>query len=458
MSDVKIVHGYIKNGWFQPAFVGDNYRYDLLKSKAGVAFIDKHRIDINHKFSGFCYAFIGTKGREKLMSFERGSMNYNFIISGAGDAKATLEHVLKEKGTIANKVKSLNYHAVLFTLMSGTNSIVDGDIRYELFASDYKIAEDIVQAINSIGIKAYVTDEKWQAVSGVANEDPFVKGAVKTPEPVVEERDPNYFVLETDVNVAFKAAISVMEQRGFASVLLTGPSGFGKTTAAIRLAKHLGYTFTKVDCGTLQDPTEIATIRGFKGGETVFERTEFINVFENGNAVILLDEANRMYPNVSNALMPVLDGTGQLTIDTEKFVRGKNIIFIATVNMGQQYVGTFQMDTAFLNRFGISAKVGNLQLQDEINIVFNHSSLSRADAGAVVSLLRELRKTLPTSNLDFSPRTAENVALALNSGIGMHWAFRTVLAAICEDQEWKVIIDILNSNGHKMNRVDKPLF
>ncbi len=458
MSDVKLVHGYIKNGWFQPAFVGDNYRYDLLKSKAGVGFVGKHHIDVNQRFSGFCYAIIGTKGREKLMSFERDSMNYNFIISGAGDAKSTLERVLKEKGTIANKVESLNYHAVLFTLMSGTNSIVDGDIRFDLFASDYKIPEDIVQAIKSVGFDAYVTDEKWQVVNGVANEDPFVKGAVKVSELVVEERDPNYFVLETDVNVAFKAAISVMEQRGFASVLLTGPSGFGKTTAAIRLAKHLGYTFTKVDCGTLQDPTEIATIRGFKGGETVFERTEFINVFEKGNAVILLDEANRMYPNVSNALMPVLDGTGQLTIDTEKFVRGQNIIFIATVNMGQQYVGTFQMDTAFLNRFGISAKVGNLQLQDEINIVFNHSNLSRVDAGAVVSLLRELRKTLPTSNLDFSPRTAENVALALNSGIGMHLAFRTVLAAICEDQEWKVIIDILNSNGHKMNRVDKLLF
>ena len=45
--------------------------------------------------------------------------------------------------------------------------------------------------------------------------------------------------------------------------MLTGPSGFGKTTAAKMLARSWVLTFTKVDCSTLVEPNDIVHVAGF---------------------------------------------------------------------------------------------------------------------------------------------------------------------------------------------------
>ena len=79
-------------------------------------------------------------------------------------------------------------------------------------------------------------------------------------------------------------------------------------------------------------------------------------------------------------------------------------------------------------------------------------------SNAVVGLLRELRKTPTNTVLDFSPRTAEAIGMALASGFEMHAAVRIVLNAVSTQEEWKVITDILQVRGFSYKKPKGLLF
>ena len=76
------------------------------------------------------------------------------------------------------------------------------------------------------------------------------------------------------------------------NLLMTGPTGSGKTVAAIRAAALLGRPFFNISMGSSQDPR--ATLIGnthydpTKG--TNFNESTFIKAIQTPNAVILLDE------------------------------------------------------------------------------------------------------------------------------------------------------------------------
>ena len=450
MSDTIEVQGYITFGDFVPIIAEDRryYKVTLSKSNAGEKFAAKEKILLSKQFQGCATAIVGVGGsRKKLIRFERGKNNMLNVVINADNTKRN--ELLNKRKEIANATNVIRHDALVIMLVDAVQNSLSSDTVKISLHGDEQIVYDIVQALNSQGFDAFATDINWNKVSVAEPTSPAV------PDP---ERDRKFFVLEPDVNIAFTAAIHSMKFRGYGTVLLTGPSGFGKTTAAQRLAEHLKFDFVKLDCGTLNEANEIASTRGFKDGATVWEETKFIKAFQKGNAVILLDEANRMYPNVANALMPVLDGTGKLTVATEEYNRGNNVIFIATMNRGAQYVGTFESDAAFLNRFAISARVGELTGEEEAMVVYHHTQLALADAKSIVKILRELRKTIPNSPLDFSPRMAENIALAYGSGLDMFLSFRAALQAIAEPTDWKAIIDTLQINGFKSGKSPKKLF
>ena len=83
----------------------------------------------------------------------------------------------------------------------------------------------------------------------------------------------------------------------------------------------------------------------------MFDETKFVKAITSGNSVILLDELNRAYPNVLNTLLPVLDDTRTLTVGTETYEVADNVIFIATANIGQQYVQERSVVTLLFESF-----------------------------------------------------------------------------------------------------------
>src|ERR1044072_5180877 len=69
--------------------------------------------------------------------------------------------------------------------------------------------------------------------------------------------------------------------------------------------------------------------------------------------LVFLDELNRCPENARNALMPPLDSTRRIfhPIENRFLDIPSNVQFVAAVNRGTAYTGTFGIDAAQLDRF-----------------------------------------------------------------------------------------------------------
>lgn len=144
------------------------------------------------------------------------------------------------------------------------------------------------------------------------------------------------------------------------NILMTGPSGSGKSVTAKHAAETMGRAFFYFNLGATQDPrsTLVGNTHFNREDGTMFAPSLFVKAIQTPNAVILLDELSRAHPEAWNILMTVLDPNQKyLRLDedvdaiTVKVAEG--VSFIGTANIGAEYTATRAMDRALLDRFVI---------------------------------------------------------------------------------------------------------
>jgi MoxR-like ATPase len=170
------------------------------------------------------------------------------------------------------------------------------------------------------------------------------------------EKRPETLYIE-DLNWKFMCRTAM---RG-GNMLMTGPTGCGKSQTAIAVAKALGRELFYVNLGATQDPrgTLIGNTHFSKEVGTFFNESAFVKAIQTPNTVILLDEISRAHPEAWNILMTVLD-PGQRYLRLDEAVGAptvhvaEGVAFIATANIGTEYTATRVMDRAMLDRFTIA--------------------------------------------------------------------------------------------------------
>jgi nitric oxide reductase NorQ protein len=159
------------------------------------------------------------------------------------------------------------------------------------------------------------------------------------------------------------------------NIMMTGPTGCGKTLAAQSLVKALNRPDFYFNLGATQDPraTLIGNTHFNKDKGTFFSESAFVKAITTPNAIILLDEISRAHPEAGNILMTVLDyGQRYLRLDEAEgspIVKvAPGVTFIATANIGNEYTATRVIDRALNDRF-TTIEMNLLDKESEYNLL-----------------------------------------------------------------------------------------
>ena len=215
-----------------------------------------------------------------------------------------------------------------------------------------------------------------------------------------------------------------------ANMLLTGPTGTGKSQTAIAVAKALGRELFYINLGATQDPrgTLIGNTHFSKDAGTFFNESAFVKALKTPNTVILLDEVSRAHPEAWNILMTVLD-PGQRYIRLDEAVGAptikvaEGVSFIGTANLGAEYTAVRVMDRALIDRFTI-AEIPYLTQEQETSLLQKiYPDMETSDAENLAEIAKltrdEIQSDQPQINTMISTRSVIEMGGLLVDGFSI---------------------------------------
>jgi MoxR-like ATPase len=145
-------------------------------------------------------------------------------------------------------------------------------------------------------------------------------------------------------------------------LLLEDVPGVGKTTLAACLAKAVACSFGRIQFtpDTLPGDVTGVSIYNMKTGE--FEYRQGVVA----NQILLADEINRTSPKTQSSLLEAM-GEGQITVDGVTYPLPRPFMVIATQNP-VEYLGTYPLPEAQMDRFLMRLSIGYPEAQDEIRM------------------------------------------------------------------------------------------
>ena len=191
------------------------------------------------------------------------------------------------------------------------------------------------------------------------------------------------------------------------NILLDGPQGCGKTVLAKAVAQALGLEFVFFNCSAVIETTDfLATIqvRASETGQPVtdFVKTDLLRSLEEAGEhpeksyLVFLDELNRCREAARNGLMPALDATRRVFNPiTNSFLDiPDNVQFIAAVNRGAEFSGTFGIDAAQLDRFA-PLQLDYMPADEEVKLLKGrHPELGGSVIEKVVRVANRVREAV----------------------------------------------------------------
>jgi MoxR-like ATPase len=206
------------------------------------------------------------------------------------------------------------------------------------------------------------------------------------------------------------------------NIMMTGPSGTGKTMAVKHLVESLQRPFYYFNLGSTQDPrsTLIGNTHFKKDEGTYFAQSLFVSAMQTENAVILLDEISRAHPEAWNILMTVLDPNQKYLRLDEKdnsptIKVANNVSFIATANIGNDYTSTRTMDRALLDRF-ITVEMDVLNKEEETTLLtMLYPTADKGTVSNIAEIADITRKTVRSENPRISTSLSTRATVEMGS-------------------------------------------
>lgn len=212
------------------------------------------------------------------------------------------------------------------------------------------------------------------------------------------------------------------------NILMVGPAGSGKTTAAEMLARSLGLEFRFN--GAIDTEYKL---KGFVDAQGRVIHTAFRDAFENGG-VYLFDEVDASMPAATMAFNAAL-ANGWCDFPDGRVTRHPNTVIIAAANtyLGGatfEYVGRNKQDAAFIDRF--------VALQWDIDEALETSLCSDKRWCAHVQRLRANARA-KSLKVIISPRASIEGAKLLSKGLPWEFVEKAAIKKGMTDDQWAAI-------------------
>jgi hypothetical protein len=219
------------------------------------------------------------------------------------------------------------------------------------------------------------------------------------------------------------------------NVLLVGPAGTGKTTAARKAAEALGLGFS---CLSVGPQTSKSDLLGFVDAGGTYRESLFVQAYRDGG-VFLLDEIDAGNAGVLTVLNAALAGDVMAT-PIGMVERSARFVCVAGANTygqgaSRQYVGRNQLDGASLDRFAIldwPIDVGLERMMIGLPAPAPVLDLNRGgtmDLEAWHSRVVAVRASVEKQQVRaiVGPRSTHSGAALLAAGVGRYWTEEMVL-------------------------------
>ncbi len=295
-----------------------------------------------------------------------------------------------------------------------------------------------IQIVDST--KKVVADNRMAAVAATPEVLPTVK--IK---PRYDTMANDGFYLAPEGKAVLSAMIHGMETGVFknANLLLVGASGNGKTSLAYVLAKVLGWDIVKVSPANISEPEQFFGYMEMVNGTTHFQHTDFSRAITTPKTVVLIDELNRAHSSIANGIFNALDDTREVGVKGGTLKVAENVIFVATINIGSQYAGTFSVDAALTNRFTWKLEMGYMPFAAEVSVLMKKANISETEAKQIVKLADRVR-TAVGLQVDMSHRTTLALAYARMTGLPLRSAIEFSFIQGLDADTKKGVIEIVN--------------
>lgn len=231
------------------------------------------------------------------------------------------------------------------------------------------------------------------------------------------------------------------------NVLVAGRQGCGKSSIVRQFAAVHKKPLATFQVGILSEPGQLFGEYTLEDGETKYKQFLFPQALQTPNCVIHLEEINRPEnPKALNMLFSILSDDRQVWMDELGLLEvAPGVIFFATLNEGDDFVGTELLDPALRDRFYVIL-MDHLPNEVEKEVLIKKTRVTDEQANSIIDAVNTLRGDFELA-VEVSTRTVLMIGEMVAAGATLKGALITSLQTSKETLE-SILLALHVKNGY----------
>jgi nitric oxide reductase NorQ protein len=264
----------------------------------------------------------------------------------------------------------------------------------------------------------------------------------------IPKEDPYYYIDNETRGILAK--INKISKKHPVNMLIVGRQGCGKSSLVKQYAAVYQRPLATFQVGILSEPGQLFGEYALENGETKYKQFLFPQALQTPGCIIHLEEINRPEnPKALNMLFSLLSDDRQVWMDELGLLDvADGVVFFATLNEGEEFIGTELLDPALRDRF-YTHIMDYLPNEVEKEILIKKTEVSKKQSNEIINIINDLRGNSELS-IGISTRTTLMIGEMVAAGATLREAISISLQTNKETLE-----SILISLHLKKNHVEK---